>query len=192
MLITKIDLLSLRDGRTIRGTCQHQHFSITTPEWDQGFSKASISSIVFGQGTQSDLVELKSGRKHQGVLHKTHDRIYFTLEGEEDEQTFFRHEIERLEFQERADPDPAEQFADMSFFLTEDEFHGPECAVCGCTEEQACPGGCVWVDDGTMRDVCSRCAHPGGTRFRKRRARPFYGRPTRLIRKGLEHDHSGI
>jgi hypothetical protein len=34
------------------------------------------------------------------------------------------------------------------------------CAVCGCTEERACAGGCCWVRDpkNLMRDICSRCA----------------------------------
>lgn len=27
------------------------------------------------------------------------------------------------------------------------------CRVCGCTDENACPGGCYWVED----DLCSRC-----------------------------------
>jgi hypothetical protein len=27
------------------------------------------------------------------------------------------------------------------------------CRVCGCTEANACPGGCWWVAD----DLCSRC-----------------------------------
>jgi len=30
------------------------------------------------------------------------------------------------------------------------------CRVCGCTNMQACPGGCYWVED----DLCSRCAKP--------------------------------
>ena len=29
-----------------------------------------------------------------------------------------------------------------------------KCRVCGCTEHQACPGGCYWVED----DLCSACA----------------------------------
>ena len=37
------------------------------------------------------------------------------------------------------------------------------CRVCGCTEEEACEGGCTWVedplDDG---DLCSRCATEHG------------------------------
>jgi hypothetical protein len=28
-----------------------------------------------------------------------------------------------------------------------------KCRICGCTDDQACPGGCYWVDD----DLCSRC-----------------------------------
>jgi len=29
-----------------------------------------------------------------------------------------------------------------------------KCRVCGCTQNNACPGGCYWVDD----DLCNRCA----------------------------------
>lgn len=32
-----------------------------------------------------------------------------------------------------------------------------ECAVCGCTDEEACPGGCIWAAPG----LCSRCAREG-------------------------------
>jgi len=28
------------------------------------------------------------------------------------------------------------------------------CRGCGCTDRQACPGGCCWVED----DLCSACA----------------------------------
>lgn len=28
------------------------------------------------------------------------------------------------------------------------------CRVCGCTDERACPGGCVWAEP----SLCSRCA----------------------------------
>ena len=31
---------------------------------------------------------------------------------------------------------------------------GPACEVCGCTTDNACPGGCWWVDD----RLCSACA----------------------------------
>lgn len=27
------------------------------------------------------------------------------------------------------------------------------CRVCNCTDDDACPGGCYWVED----DLCSRC-----------------------------------
>jgi myosin heavy subunit len=30
------------------------------------------------------------------------------------------------------------------------------CRVCGCTDDNACPGGCSWVED----DLCSACADP--------------------------------
>lgn len=32
------------------------------------------------------------------------------------------------------------------------------CRVCGCTDEQCCPGGCWWVEDPAGGDLCSRCA----------------------------------
>jgi len=36
-------------------------------------------------------------------------------------------------------------------------FAGPgTCAVCGCTDEDACPGGCVWAN--AAATLCSRCA----------------------------------
>ncbi|MGH7315992.1 MAG: hypothetical protein ACREJS_07005 [Candidatus Rokuibacteriota bacterium] len=38
------------------------------------------------------------------------------------------------------------------FGLDEDE-PAAMCSVCGCTDEIACVGGCVWVDE----DLCSRC-----------------------------------
>lgn len=28
-----------------------------------------------------------------------------------------------------------------------------QCRICGCTENQACPGGCTWVED----DLCNKC-----------------------------------
>lgn len=31
------------------------------------------------------------------------------------------------------------------------------CRVCGCTENAPCPGGCHWVPDPQMGDLCSRC-----------------------------------
>jgi hypothetical protein len=31
------------------------------------------------------------------------------------------------------------------------------CRCCGCTDAQACPGGCSWVDP----DLCSQCARAG-------------------------------
>jgi len=32
------------------------------------------------------------------------------------------------------------------------------CRICGCTELQACPGGCSWID----KDLCSSCAAAAG------------------------------
>lgn len=32
------------------------------------------------------------------------------------------------------------------------------CMVCGCTDSNACPGGCSWADPGGLDgDICSRC-----------------------------------
>lgn len=33
---------------------------------------------------------------------------------------------------------------------------GGQCHVCGCTDEQACPGGCLWAN--AAATLCSRCA----------------------------------
>jgi hypothetical protein len=37
---------------------------------------------------------------------------------------------------------------------TEKEPAEQKCRVCGCTWENACPGGCYWVEP----DLCSQCA----------------------------------
>jgi hypothetical protein len=42
---------------------------------------------------------------------------------------------------------------EMGWGMTE-EIEGTKCRVCGCTNEQACPGGCSWVEP----DLCSACA----------------------------------
>jgi hypothetical protein len=36
------------------------------------------------------------------------------------------------------------------------------CRVCGCTDDEACDGGCEWVDDPQGGDLCSACAEGGG------------------------------
>ncbi len=33
------------------------------------------------------------------------------------------------------------------------------CSVCGCTEDEACPGGCYWADDD--HTLCSNCLDDG-------------------------------
>lgn len=33
------------------------------------------------------------------------------------------------------------------------EDNGPHCQICGCSEFNACPGGCVWATP----TLCSRC-----------------------------------
>lgn len=35
----------------------------------------------------------------------------------------------------------------------------PACRVCGCTEDNACEGGCHWVEDPQMGELCSRCVN---------------------------------
>jgi len=37
-------------------------------------------------------------------------------------------------------------------------FDEPACRICGCTEDHACEGGCVWVEDPEeLGDLCSAC-----------------------------------
>lgn len=31
------------------------------------------------------------------------------------------------------------------------------CLICGCTEDNACPGGCAWVEQGPNGFLCSAC-----------------------------------
>lgn len=38
-------------------------------------------------------------------------------------------------------------------YFLERIFNEQVCRVCGCTQENACPGGCWWVED----DLCSSC-----------------------------------
>jgi hypothetical protein len=35
----------------------------------------------------------------------------------------------------------------------------PACRVCGCTEDRPCDGGCHWVADPQMGELCSRCVN---------------------------------
>jgi hypothetical protein len=38
------------------------------------------------------------------------------------------------------------------------EYEGPVCRVCGCTDHDACPGGCWWVEDPEgIGELCSAC-----------------------------------
>lgn len=46
----------------------------------------------------------------------------------------------------------------VSYLLGDDLVEGRACQVCGCTDVQACRGGCYWVDSG----LCSRCVSGGG------------------------------
>ena len=34
------------------------------------------------------------------------------------------------------------------------------CRVCGCTEEQACSGGCFWIEKDGDNSICSACVNP--------------------------------
>ena len=36
----------------------------------------------------------------------------------------------------------------------------PRCVRCGCTEDAACEGGCYWVPNRQLVDLCSACATP--------------------------------
>lgn len=37
-----------------------------------------------------------------------------------------------------------------------------QCAACGCTQDNACPGGCHWQPTARMEDLCSACVGPDG------------------------------
>lgn len=41
---------------------------------------------------------------------------------------------------------------------TETAVQPGKCRECGCTEDNACPGGCYWVDEDCT--LCSACANP--------------------------------
>uniref|UniRef100_UPI003D723E10 hypothetical protein n=1 Tax=Streptomyces sp. bgisy153 TaxID=3413793 RepID=UPI003D723E10 len=42
----------------------------------------------------------------------------------------------------------------------EDPDAGARCERCGCTDARACEGGCAWVPNAQMIDLCSACATP--------------------------------
>ena len=125
MPITCQDVLSLRAGRTIRGTCHIASISISTHEFTQGFSKGSIKAIEFSRETVSDVVELRTGKILKGALAAQHDKIFFTPVGEEDEQVFLRDDIALLVFgeparREQPEPDWLDEFLsdeDDLFFM---------------------------------------------------------------------------
>ena len=52
------------------------------------------------------------------------------------------------------DPLPLNEWAMVKGFDSEDEEEDQACRVCGCTWDNACEGGCYWVED----DLCSSCA----------------------------------
>ena len=56
----------------------------------------------------------------------------------------------------RAEADAAELRAELERLRAEQDL--ARCRVCGCTDEQACDGGCTWVEDPRgMGDLCSTC-----------------------------------
>jgi hypothetical protein len=38
---------------------------------------------------------------------------------------------------------------------------GPVCQVCGCTDDQACEGGCAWAETDDGSPLCTACAEKG-------------------------------
>jgi ParB/RepB/Spo0J family partition protein len=51
--------------------------------------------------------------------------------------------------------------------VADEEDDVPRCRVCGCSDEQACEGGCTWVEDPEgLGDLCSRCLHEAATALR--------------------------
>lgn len=48
-----------------------------------------------------------------------------------------------------------------------DDLEVPTCRVCGCTDLEACDGGCVWVEDPEgLDDLCSNCLEVAPTTVR--------------------------
>jgi hypothetical protein len=55
----------------------------------------------------------------------------------------------------------------------------PTCRVCGCTDDNPCEGGCYWVEDEEMGDLCSACVVPLPEMLPRLKASGFYFvRPT--------------
>ena len=79
------------------------------------------------------------------------------------------------------------------------------CLRCGCTDSQACPGGCHWItiDRQTQTGLCSKCHTLNTSDLNKRTGKNFMITPQAtafLKTKGLkfptdpgghEHDHPG-
>ena len=42
---------------------------------------------------------------------------------------------------------------EAEFLINNEQRNEPRCCVCGCTQDNACPGGCYWV----KKDLCSQC-----------------------------------
>ncbi|PZG97832.1 hypothetical protein C1I97_25185 [Streptomyces sp. NTH33] len=53
--------------------------------------------------------------------------------------------------------DPDQQASAVPVVEDDDE---PRCVRCGCTDSRACPGGCHWIPNQQMVDLCSVCATP--------------------------------
>jgi hypothetical protein len=46
--------------------------------------------------------------------------------------------------------------ADVDDFRDGNVWEEDACRCCGCTDSEACPGGCYWIES----DLCSSCARP--------------------------------
>jgi hypothetical protein len=51
------------------------------------------------------------------------------------------------------EPDPDEDERDFDDLGMPGFDEEPSCRVCGCTQSQACAGGCIWAEP----NLCSRC-----------------------------------
>ena len=51
--------------------------------------------------------------------------------------------------------------------MTDETITEATCVVCGCTDSQACDGGCAWhwVDREAGRGLCTSCEDPGEVRY---------------------------
>lgn len=59
------------------------------------------------------------------------------------------------------DPDTALELQRLRALHGSDQV--AHCARCGCTDDRACEGGCYWVPNALMQDLCSACILPDGS-----------------------------